>query len=714
MQENYPGKIILPRIFCHNLHVEKHVSMINWFKYPFIRLLIPFVLGIWLSYSCFDLGKNGAKIALIAIVSIGIIAFMVASTIKDYKYRWVFGVILNLHLILIGVAVVHIRNDDLDDDCGSFVARLAECPTEKEKSVKVVLEMQSDQGLVMAYFEKNERSLGLQYGDVIVFFVPPNIVESSKNPEQFDYQKYLYRKGILRQVYLKNDSWKRLDYNRANLIYAYSYRLRDYLLKTMHDLGIEGNEYAVAAAILLGYDDTLPTELRQKYVAAGSMHILCVSGMHVGVVFMVFSYVLGFLNKRKPWQNVLKQSLLLLLIWFYALLAGLAPSILRSTIMLSFVIIGDMLKREGVLMNSLAASAFLLLCIDPADLFNVGFLLSYCAVVGIVVLQRPIYNLFYTKLKFFDKIWELTAVTLAAQIATAPFSIYYFHQFPSYFWLSNLFMGPISTAVIIGGMVMLLISFIPYINIGVAFCVKWMIFVMNFIVSWIESLPLSIIKGLYINTLEFVCLVIALLLLMMLIEHKKKALMFGTLSILLIFSVSQLTRSVFQRNQMALTVYSMSKNTAIDFVCGTEHVLVCDTTVINDPSQASFSIENHLIREGVYKNSTLLPLCCPNFENHYLKKCKNMVSFGGKTIVFFDKNSTFGVKLPYRPHVDCYVVYGRNKVDLEKLLNCYIVDLLIIDGSVPDYLRNRIIEKAEEIGQKYYDVKTEGAYVLKL
>ena len=164
----------------------------------------------------------------------------------------------------------------------------------------------------------------------------------------------------------------------------------------MRDLGIEGDEYAVAAAILLGYDDTLPTELRQKYVAAGSMHILCVSGMHVGVVFMVFSYLLGFLNRHKPWQNVLKQSLLLLLIWFYALLAGLAPSILRSTIMLSFVIIGGMLKREGVLLNSLAASAFLLLCIDPANLFNVGFLLSYCAVIGIVVLQRPIYNLFYT------------------------------------------------------------------------------------------------------------------------------------------------------------------------------------------------------------------------------------------------------------------------------------------------------------------------------
>lgn len=708
------GKVF-SSVFSLYLACEKHVRMINWFKYPFIRLLMPFALGIGLAFLCFEpLSPKLVKFLLLVIVFLGVTLFTVTSVVRDYKYRWVFGVILNLHLILIGIAVVHIRDDDLDADCDYFVAKIAESPTVKEKSVKVIMKMQSDEGAVMTYFEKNERSSGLKYGDVVAFFEPPKLVEPPKNPEQFDYQRYLYRKGILRQVYLKDENWIKLGQNRANPIYHLSFALRDFLLKTMRNLGIEGDEYAVAAAILLGYDDTLPTELRQKYVAAGSMHILCVSGMHVGVIFMVFSYMLAFLNKRRRWQHLLKQSLLLFLIWFYALLAGLAPSILRATIMLSFVILSSIINREGVILNSLAASAFLLLCINPANLFDIGFQLSYSAVIGIVVLQKPIYRMFYVKFKFLDKIWELTSVTLAAQIATIPFSIYYFHQFPLYFWLSNLFMTPISSVVIIGGMVLLLIFFIPYINIGVAFCVKCLIYAMNFIVSWIENLPLSIVKGLYINTLEFVCLIVALLLLLMLVEHKRKFMVFGLLSMLLIFSVSQLTRSLYQRSQRYLTIYSMNKNTAIDFVCGTEHVLLCDTTVINDPSLASFSVENHLIREGVYKNGTLLPLCCPNFENTYLKKSNNMVSFGGKTIAFFDKNSTFGVKLPSRPHVDYFVVHGCNKVDLVKLLNCYIVDLLIIDGSVPDYLRNRIIEKANEVEQEYYDVKTAGAFVLRL
>lgn len=688
--------------------------MTNWFKYPFIRLLMPFVLGIWLSFSCLNLPKDELNIVFGAVVVSGVALFVVHSAVKDYKYRWVFGAILNLHLILIGIAIVHIRNDDLDEDCDVWVARLAECPTEKEKTVKVVLEMQSATGSVMAYFEKNERSLNLNYGDVIAFYEPPKLVEPPSNPEQFDYQKYLSRKGILRQVYLKDESWDLLKDKSVNPIYSFSYNLRNFLLATIRELGISDDEYSVAAAILLGYDDTLPTELRQKYVAAGSMHILCVSGMHVGVIFMVFSYMLGFLDKRKRGQNVTKQILLLVLIWFYALLAGLAPSILRSTIMLSFVIVGDMIKRNGILLNSLAASAFLLLCIDPANLFNVGFLLSYCAVIGIVTLQKPIYNIFYVKPKFLDKVWEMTSVTLAAQLATAPLSIYYFHQFPTYFWLSNLFMGPISAIVIIGGMVMLMVFFIPYINIGVAFCVKWLIYAMNFIVSWIETMPLSMIKGLYINSLEFICLIIAFVLLMMLVEHRKKPFLFGILSMLLIFSVSQLTSAVIQRDKMSITVYSVNKASAIDFVCGNEHVLICDSIFVNNPSLSNFSIENHLIREGVFSNGVCVPVDSSYFNSDYLKKRDNLISFGGKIIGIMDEKSSFGVKMPFRPHLDYFIVRGRVNIDLERLLNCYVIDLLVIDSSVPEYVSQKIIQKAEDMEQDYYYVKTSGAYVYNL
>lgn len=708
--------------------------MLNWFKYPFIRLLIPFASGIWLAYN-FE-PKNADASAMLYVFASPLLLvtlILVSIYVKKYSLRWLFGLALNILLIFIGVFIVHIRDDDLlkrhishceSDNVTCYIARVYECPTIREKTVKVILELvgmkhhddviEDVSGKIMTYFEKTESSETLKYGDLIVFFDPPDVVEPPKNPEQFDYKTYLSRKCVSHQLYVKDSRWSKLPVNQSNPIYRFSYFLRDFLLETMRNLGIEGDEYAVAAAILIGYDDTLPDELRQSYVAAGSMHILCVSGLHVGVVFMVFSYMLAFLKKRSRFQNIIRQSLLLVLIWMYALLAGLAPSILRATIMLSFVIVGDMLNRKGVLLNSLAASAFLLLCIKPANLFDVGFLLSYTAVIGIVVLQKPIYNIFYIKFKPLDKIWEMTSVTLAAQIATAPFSIFFFHQFPVYFWLSNLFMTPISTVVIIGGMLMLILSPIPYINIGIAFCVKWMIFAMNYVVNSIENLPVSIVKGLYINDLEFICLVVIFILLMLTLELKEKKMVFAMLSLSLIFSVSQLSRAIVQRVQQSFTVYSLSKGTAIDFVSGNQHVLLCDTTVYNNPDVADFSIENNLIREGIYKNGKNLLLEDSVFDNPFIKKRENLVSFGDKLIAFSEEKTYFGVKSASKPHIDYFVVFGRKNIDIEDICNRYVIDLLIIDNSIPDYLRQKMIEKVDEIGQEYYDVKANGAFVFNI
>lgn len=705
--------------------------MINWYKYPFIRLLMPFASGIWLAYT-FRPDDAGVSdfVCVSTLLLLLATMFVVSVYMRNYRLRWLFGAVLNVSLILIGVFVVHIRDDDLSPDHVShcdfdgvtcYVARVYDCPAAREKTVKMVLELKEIvrddgekehvSGMVMAYFEKTARAESLKYGDMIVFFDPPDVVDPPENPQQFDYQTYLLRKNITHQLYVRNDRWLGLEMNMPNPIYRSSYSLRDFLLATMRSLGVEGDEYAVAAAILIGFDDTLPQELRQSYVAAGSMHILCVSGMHVGVVFMVFSYMLAFLDKRKRWQHVVKHSLLLLLIWMYALLAGLAPSILRATIMLSFVIIGDMLNRKGVLLNSLAASAFLLLCIKPANLFDVGFLLSYTAVVGIVVLQKPVYNIFYIKFKPLDKIWEMTSVTLAAQIATAPFSIFFFHQFPVYFCLSNLFMTPISTVVIIGGMTMLIMCAIPYINICVAFCVKWSIFLMNYVVTSIENMPFSIVKGLYINRLEFVCLILILILLMLMMEFRWKKMIFVMLSISLIFSVSQVSRAVVQRGQRSFTVYSLSKGTAIDFVCGTRHVLLCDTTVFESPDIANFSIENNLICEGVYGNGRNVLIDDTKFENHFVKKQGNLLSFDGKLFAFSEEKTYFGVKSVPKLHLDYFIVSNVKSFDLETVCDTYIIDLLIIDNSIPDYLRNKIIENAEKIGQEFYDVKTNGAYV---
>lgn len=706
--------------------------MICWFKYPFIRLLIPFATGIWLAFFKGNVCVSEKVVVYLLIILLILLASLILSSvlIKNYRYRYVFSLLLNVFLLLSGFLYVRIHDyklkinglPNIEFTPKHYVARLCECPAVKDNSVKVMMELMEIEDVslekhkfeskIIAYFEKNESSLSLKYGDCIIFFTNPEEVKKPPNPEQFDYKEYLYKKGVTHQVYLKSDKWLNLNSNKSNLIYKYSYSLRDFLLLTMQRLGVKDEEYAVAAAILLGYDDSLPMDLRQKYVAAGAMHILCVSGLHVGVIFMVFSYLLFFLDDRKKTQRLLKHLLLLLLIWFYALLAGLAPSILRATIMLSFVVIGNVVNRKGVLLNSLAASALILLCINPANLFDIGFMLSYVAVIGIVVLQKPISKLVYSKYKIVNKIWEITSVTIAAQIATFPFTIYYFHQFPTYFWLSNLFMTPISSVVIIGGMIMLLVFFIPYINIMVAFFVSKMICVMNLGVEWIESLPFSIIKGLYIDTSQFVILLLILLSLLLFVELKEKRLFFCMMILSSLFLFVNLNNVLKQKNQKEMVIYSINNATAIDFLCGREHFLLSDSAFFNDKSSFSYNIENFLVKKGVFFNGKTIRFC-DNFDDNFVKKRKSVVIFGEKVLGMSDGSNLISATLSYKIPLDFMFVYGKKRQSLSLLLNVYDFDYLIIDRTVPAYLSSGLIEESEKLGIKYHSIREKGAFVVK-
>lgn len=705
--------------------------MISWFKYPFVRLLIPFSVGIYLAFSFQKImfERKGVCFLLIFLLILLILLALVSIFVRNYRFRWAFPVLLFLTLILLGYSFVEIIDYKLyindisrignDPEC--YFARLSECPSVNEKSLKVTLNVfafaendsvKSINSKIIAYFEKCEKSLELRYGDCIAFMTTPEVLEKPPNPEQFDYKDYLCKRGVTHRVYLKSDAWLYMNRNESNPIYRFSYRIRDFLLETMRSLGLKEDEYAVASAILLGYDDTLPHELRQKYVAAGAMHILCVSGLHVGVVFMVFSYMLFFFNDRKGSQRVCKQLILLTLIWFYALIAGLAPSILRATIMLSFVIIGNVINRKGVLLNSLSASAFILLCVNPANLFDIGFLLSYAAVIGIVVLQKPISRIFYSKYKIVNKIWEITSVTIAAQVATVPFTIYYFHQFPIYFWLSNLFMTPISSVVIIGGMILLLVFFVPYINNVIAFFVSKMIFVMNFGVSWVESLPFSIVKGLYINELQFIILLLMLLSVLFFVELRNKKMLFFMMIMMCCFLLVNIYNLQRQRHQKEMVVYSINNATVIDFIEGNNHVLVADSAFFKDESAFSYNIENFLVSRGVFYGGKM-ELLSEDFDWNFVKKRKSVVTFGEKLIGMSDGSDFFKENLSYKISLDYMIVYGRKRQSLTDLLKVYNFDNLIISSDIPTYLADKLINEADALGIKYHNIRKNGAYFVK-
>ena len=698
--------------------------MNDYAKYPFVRMLIPFAMGIW---CCVCLPAFRISLSTLVIIAVALFALCAVATfvLKSYRSNWLFGSIMACYLLIAGYALTRVHEAETqkeyyrnyESDARYYVARVYEYPTERENSIRTVLQLEYQfgdslpsrpiSGKVMAYFPKSDSAFALRYGDLIAIPAPIREVTPPKNPEEFDYRAYLMRKGITGQTYLKDEDWLDLQINNANPLYAFSYRFRDVLLASLQRSGLSDNEFGVAAAILLGYDDNLADEVRQSYVAAGSMHILCVSGMHVGIIYLLASFLLGFLN-RKKWQKILKQVLLLALIWFYALIAGLSPSILRSTLMITFVVFGGLLRRKGFAINSIAASAFILLCVNPNNLFEIGFLLSYSAVVGIVVLQKPLYNLLYVKNKLLDRAWEITTIALAAQIATIPFTLFYFNQFTTYFWLSNLFMTPISFIVVISGMVLLLVSWIPYVNVLVGYLVWGAVYVMNWIVSWVEHLPFSIVKGLYVSEFEFAMLLLAFLLLLLTVTLRKRRLIVPLLSTLLLMMISITVRLYQSDSQKGMTMFSLRNHTAIDFVRGGEHLLLADSALMVDESSVDYSMKGVWAKRHL--SSHPQTICFEDdYENEYLRKKSDLVSFDGRLLALWNEDYRIDDSLSYRQPVDYLLVTGKQKPDVKSVENVFEARLLVIDGSVPKYLAEQWQAQAEVMGIPYYNIGQEGA-----
>lgn len=690
--------------------------MINWNKYPFARLIGPFALGVWfsLSFCAFRLSFPFLLTGMSVLLFFSVIA---SRRFKKYRQRCFFGMVLCCYLFFAGYALTEVRNHHIRKDhfcnesmpSGYYVARVFDYPVEREKTIRTVLELSYRfpdslpssvvSGRIMGYFQKTDSARSLRYGDMIAFPAPVAAVAGPANPGEFDYRAYLSRKGIDGQVYLRDGDWVSLSENRASPVYTFSYHFRDRLLQALQRCGIRDDEFGVAAAILLGYDENLPPQVRKNYVAAGAMHILCVSGMHVGIIYLIASFLLSFL-RGKRWLVVLKFILLLALVWLYALIAGLSPSILRASLMISFVIIGEMIRRRGFVLNSIAASAFILLCANPNNLFEIGFLLSYMAVVGIVVLQKPIYRLVYVRNKMLDNVWQITSVALAAQLATFPVTVFYFHQFSTYFWLSNLLMTPISFAVILGGMILLSVSWIPYVNVVAGYVVWGTLYAMNTIVAWIESLPFSIIKGLYIDRLEYFLILFLLVLAALFVTLRRKRYLLEMLGVALVLMVSFTVRRYKNNRQVLLTVYSLRSHTAVDFIYRGKHVVMADSSLFDDKSVIDYSLNPNWLQKGLSLSPPMFTME-EDYRCGFLMKKENLISFGGKLFAVWEDGAHISDSLSFRIPVDYLFVTGYSKPDMKSVLNSYEVAFLLIDRSVPSYLA----EKWEQEAVKY-DVPT--------
>jgi competence protein ComEC len=602
----------------------------------------------------------------------------------------------------------------------TYLASIVSNPSETNKAVKAIVlatEFDADSlhnnipQKVLCYFTKDSLSINLKYGDIITFNSTLTFTSGPSNPKEFDFREYLKQNGINYTSYVVGSDWRLIGYEPANQIIATAGKLRSRILELLRQNGLSGDNYAVAAAVLLGYDDSMENDLKQDYIMAGAMHILCVSGLHVGIIYLVINFLLGFLRNNRT-NNILKAILLLLTVWAYATITGLSPSVQRASLMISVFIIGNLLVRNRDTYNTLAISALILLLINPYLIFNVGFQLSYAAVIGIITFHQPIYKLIYIKNTVVDKIWSISVLSFAAQLATFPIATYYFHFFPPWFWLTNLFTFPLSFLIIATGLVFVSTLWIPLIPKLVGWLLSGMIYVLNYVVGMVKYLPLSGIDYIYTSFPMIIVLYLLMLFIFIMLRKKIPAMLFPVIVVIgmIIGLVTHQQYNVL--TQKKVIIYSINKHSAWDFIDGKQHVLIADSSLVNETSKLDYHLKNSRTQWGIDNNSHLLP-DNDTIINDLLYATSNFLLFNDLRIFINDGSEQYYATKSKLP-LNLVIISGRESTKIEDLLTVFDFNHVIIDSSVPYWDQKKIMEISNKYGINCYNVKKEGAFVFEL
>lgn len=479
----------------------------NYFDTTFARLFLVISLGVIVA----EYTALATNIFLVAIV-VGF-SFMIFSTFRVNQLgKWIF--VFSWSLFLFGAGGWLLRQKqmpELPNDTHSYIVELKTTPISKGSYYR------ADAEIVYANDSIAENLIGHNvlmniYTDSLLnaprlcdrYLINTKIFRPDNGGlDGFDYGKYLVRNGLCGVAYLYGNNIKYLSTEQPSGFIQRSYLLRDKLIYQLESVGLKGSQLAIISAITLGEKGLLSNDVRDTFSAAGVSHILVVSGMHVGFIFLIIMWLMSIMSHRRRWIVVV---LGLIVLWSYALLTGLAPSVVRATFMFSMMLLFRVMGEKYRVKHALCLSATILILINPNVLFNVGFQLSYLAVCGIVYFYPLLYKRIST-LKSRPLRWILSsvAVTVSAQIFTLPIVIYNFNQFPIYFILSNLFVTAFAPFLFLGGIALLPLSYIPHLGVGAGWLMNYVVMIFEYIIHLIVSIPFSTIK-IYLSLLEVICL----------------------------------------------------------------------------------------------------------------------------------------------------------------------------------------------------------------
>ncbi|MEX2336910.1 MAG: ComEC/Rec2 family competence protein [Fulvivirga sp.] len=696
--------------------------MLHWIPYALVRITICFIAGILTAICAGEFLP--ADLTIWAVVFLVAVYFLSRWLLKKkfFSRNNVIAIVGFTTIYLLGyfnlissdqrIWPEHIIHEK--DEVTYYLATVQKPGEERANTTRYEVDVvqykthtgwKESRGKIYLYMDKQH---DLLYGDRLLITGKPQEISSPQNPGEFDYRRFLSFKNIYHQHFLRQGDFVVLNNKVPNLLLAYSFQAREWASDALAQNIMSSRELGIAQALVLGVKDGLDNEVQKAYAASGAMHVLAVSGLHVGIIYGIVLLLFGKLQHQKTGRWVLA-LISLLILWSYAMITGFSPSVLRAVTMFSFVAVAKATGRSTNIYNTLAASAFFLLLFDPYLIMSVGFQLSFLAVLGIVYIQPKLYNIIIPSTVLMDKIWSITTVAVAAQLATFPLGIYYFHQFPTFFFLSNLVVIPGAFIILSLGLAVIAVSFFETVAAWIGTVLEGCIYLVNEAVFALEGLPHAQILNIHMTVFETWLIFGITVFLLIFFQFKKLSYAWFSLVLALIFSGVRITNLLQPGDKIIF--YKISNHTAIDFITDRNSIIYSDPELKNNEDKISYHITpNHLI------SNIMNTVWMENGDMPFIENVKGLklACWRNKTILILDEQVHKSLKLLNQLEVDYVLICSRFNNDLVWIMKNFDFEKIILDGSLSWYRANELKGELNTLEMPYYSVYHDGAYEIKI
>lgn len=678
-------------------------------RYPFLRLLLPLIAGIvygdLLYFHAFPLSFPlfaGTFFLLF------LVAFL-SHFLTRFSYRWLFGLCVFLLFFVLGTGGMNLRLQETQGDFSQSERAIRQVvltgkPVKKEHSL--LCRVRTEDGKkVLLYLAPDSAAEQWQGGEELLVSTRIGPPVNNGNPDEFDYARYLRRKGIAGTAYVAGGQWQLLTRRVEMSLLQKAFSYREKILQLYRKLGFDGDTFAVLSALTVGYKEELSEDIRETYSVSGASHVLALSGLHIGFLYALLCFIMKRLSGCGAAMRGLRAGIILLLLWSFAFFTGLSPSVVRSVIMFSLFALAGVFGRETISMNTLAAAALFMLIVCPGWLFDVGFQLSFCAVAAILLLYPWLYRRVPVTHWFLKKVWALLVVSLVAQVGTAPLILLYFSRFSTHFLLTNLLVIPLVSLILYAAVLMLIVTPLPAVQGVWAVGVRWLVEALNDSVRWVERLPFSSVDGVWTDRTEVFCFYLSVsLLLYYIVSHKRNCLI--ALGICMLAGSSyHLVRQVADRPRQCIRFYNVRD-------CAAVHCIAADGS--SWLAYADGMPYTKYLSRAVsgYWNRHCLPAplaVTGDYVSPAFFRKDGILAFGNKRVCVVNDNSSRNKTSLWPLFIDYLYLCKGYGGGVEELAGLFTVDTVILDGSLPAYRKEALISECRRLRIKFLSLSDEGS-----